>query len=179
MIQVRHAVLATLATALLSAASSSAEAPFGLTWGPVTDVPRPSQVDREANITALVYFAGRPPASGRDTWQVVLEVCREEGLQQVIWFSRVLDEPQLASAYAAIHREGVQRHGQPRAGPFPHMVVWPSARTALAVREVPAQGRQLVMATTGDGYADCSERHRAEAGHPASEHVSKLLGALP
>jgi hypothetical protein len=31
---------------------------------------------------------GQPPASGSDTQQIVLEVCQEEGLQQVIWLSR-------------------------------------------------------------------------------------------
>ena len=109
----------------------------------------------------------------------MLEVCREEGLQQVIWLSRALDEPELTAAYAAIYREGVQRHGLPQAGSYALMVDWPSARTTLAVREVRAQSRQLVMTITGESYAACSERHRAEAGHPASEHVSKLLGALP
>jgi hypothetical protein len=66
------------------------EAPFGLSWGPVDTVPKPSMVDREANITALTYFHDRPLAAGIDTDEVILEVCRDEGLQQVIWLSRAL-----------------------------------------------------------------------------------------
>ena len=42
----------------------SVEAPYGLAWGPVTEVPRPTLVDREANITALIYFQGQAPALG-------------------------------------------------------------------------------------------------------------------
>jgi len=62
--------------------------------------------DREGNVTALFYVHGQPPASGSDTQQIVLEVCQEEGLQQVIWLSRPFAEAEIPSAYAAIYREG-------------------------------------------------------------------------
>lgn len=71
---------------LLSACATAAaqEAPFGLVLGLMADVPRPSMVDREANVTALTYFHDRPLASGADTDRVILEVCRDDGLQQVV-----------------------------------------------------------------------------------------------
>lgn len=93
-----------LAVLLVAAAGGSRadEAPFGLTWGPLSDVPRPSIVDRAGNITALYYRDGRSPASGTDTLQVILEVCRDEGLQQVLWSSRTLSRPELAVRYQRI-----------------------------------------------------------------------------
>ena len=90
------------------------EAPFGLSWGPGDGLcPKPSMADREANITALLYFHGQPPASGPGTQQVILEICRDEGLQQVIWVGQPFPETELAARYEPIYREGVQRYGEP------------------------------------------------------------------
>ncbi len=155
--------------------TTAQEAPFGLEWGPVTTVPRPSKVDREANITALVYFQGRAPASGPDTEEVVLEVCQDEGLQQVVWLSRPLSEADLPSRYEAIYREGVRRHGQPIGEAAPGMVVWPGGRTLLAVRRDASGERRLAMVSRGDRYAACSAAHASVTGHPAGLHVSRLL----
>ena len=155
--------------------ATAQEAPFGLEWGPVTTVPRPSKVDREANITALVYFHGRAPASGSDTEEVVLEVCRDEGLQQVIWLSRPLSEAELPSRYDAIYREGVRRHGQPLSAGAPGMVVWPGERILLAVGGGAPGERRLAMVSRGDRYAACSDAHEFATGHPAGLHASRLL----
>ncbi|TXN21355.1 hypothetical protein [Methylobacterium sp. WL19] len=99
--------------------SSTEVAPFGLSCGPVTGVPKPSLVDREANLTGLYYFHDRPLASGPDTIQVILMVCREQGLQQVVWVGRALDRGAHAVARETLRREGVRLHGNPRPGPFP------------------------------------------------------------
>lgn len=104
----RRKVLALVLWIGWASAASAEEAPFGLRWGPVDTVPKPSMVDREANITALVYFRGRAPATGPDTDEVVLEVCWDEGLQQVIWVSRPLAETELPS-----RREGMRLYGAP------------------------------------------------------------------
>ena len=63
--------------AALAAGPTEGEAPFGLAWGPMDRVDTPSMVDREANLTGLYYLHGRPLASGPDTVEVVLVVCRE------------------------------------------------------------------------------------------------------
>jgi hypothetical protein len=116
-------------------AADADKAPFGLSWGPVTSVPRPSMADREGNVTALFYFDGQAPASGPDTQQVVLEVCRDEGLQQVIWVSQPFPEAELAAKYAPIYREGVRRHGEPLKDPRPDTVLWPTSRTRPRVAD--------------------------------------------
>lgn len=168
-----------LAVALLwssgTAVAGGAEAPFGLSWGPVTTVPRPSMVDREANITALFYFHDQPPASGPDTQQVVLEVCRDEGLQEVIWVSEPFPQTELAAKYDPIYREGVRRHGEPVKDRRPETVVWPGGHTLLAVRSVEGGRKRLIMIATGDQYEQCSAAHEVSAGHPASVHTSTLL----
>lgn len=166
------------AMALLSLGSTAlaqaAEAPFGLSWGPVTTVPKPFMADREANITALFYFHGQPPASGPDTQQVVLEICRDEGLQQVIWVSRDFPEAELSARYEPIYQEGVRRHGEPVKDGRPETVVWSGGHTLLAVRSVDGGRKRLIMIATGDQYEKCSAAHEAGAGHPATVHTSAL-----
>ncbi|TGD92015.1 threonyl-trna synthetase [Methylobacterium nonmethylotrophicum] len=156
------------------------EAPFGLSLGPVDTVPKPSMVDREANITALTYFHDRPLAAGIDTDEVILEVCRDEGLQQVIWLSRALSEAELPSRYEAIYQEGVRRYGQPQTEPGSETVSWPSGRALLAVRKAVPGERRLTMLARGDRYESCSAAHQAATGHLASRHASDLiLGQTP
>lgn len=132
-------------------------------------------VDREANITALFYFHDQPPASGPDTQQVVLEVCRDEGLQEVIWVSEPFPQTELAAKYDPIYREGVRRHGEPVKDRRPETVVWPGGHTLLAVRSVEGGRKRLIMIATGDQYEQCSAAHEVSAGHPASVHTSTLL----
>jgi hypothetical protein len=151
------------------------EAPFGLSWGPLTEVPKPSMVDREGNITALIYFHDRPPSTGRDTDRVVLEVCKDEGLQQVIWLSRPLSDAELQVRHAAILQEGVRRHGTPREGDAPGTVAWPAARIFLSVRTSASEERRLLMVSQGERYTGCSATHEAMTGHSAGVHASRLL----
>ena len=152
------------------------EAPFGLSWGPVDTVPKPSMVDREANITALTYFHDRPLAAGIDTDEVILEVCRDEGLQQVVWVGLPMSGETLARTRRAIHDEGVRRYGEPKVGGTADSEVWPSGRALLASREAADGNRELVMTAVGPGYAACSGTHHAETGHPAGTHMADLVG---
>ena len=151
-----------------------AEAPFGLAWASRTDMPRPALMDHEANITALIYFRGHAPATGADTQEVVLEVCPDEGLQRVIWFSRVLSLPEQSDLYEQILAEGIRRHGTFQPGPYPRSVIWP-AGVLLGVRTAAGWGEQIVMVSEGDGFSRCSGRHRLETGHPAIDHVAELF----
>lgn len=160
----------------LAAEPTSGEAPFGLVWGALERVDTPSMVDREANLTGLYYFHDRPLASGPGTVEVVLVVCREQGLQQVVWVGRPLDEAAYATARETIRREGVRRYGEPRPGPVPGSLAWPSGRAFLATRTLPDGARALVMSASGPDYAACSESHRTATGHPAGAHVADLIG---
>ena len=173
------AALAGLALARTpSAAEKDGEAPLGFTWGPVANVPRPMKVDREANLTALYYPHGWRPATGPGTAEVVLVICRTEGLQQVVWVGVPLSGDALAKAHRAIHDEGVRRYGEPGPGPTADSELWPGGRALLANREAPDGRRELVMTAFGPGYAACSETHRAETGHRAGAHVADLIGGI-
>ncbi|MEE7465001.1 threonyl-trna synthetase [Methylobacterium fujisawaense] len=174
----RVAAVAIIAmTRVASAAETkSMEAPFGLAWGPVVEVPRPVKVDREANLTALYYPQGMWPATGPGTAEVVLVVCRNEGLQQVVWVGLPLSGAELARARQAIHEEGVRRFGEPARGPLGDSEVWPGGRALLASREVADGRHELVMTAFGPGFAACSRSHREATGHPAGAHVADLVG---
>ncbi|KQP85649.1 threonyl-trna synthetase [Methylobacterium sp. Leaf113] len=164
--------------AAMAAEPTAGEAPFGLAWGPVDRVDAPSMVDREANLTGLYYFHDRPLASGPDTVEVVLVVCREQGLQQVVWVGRPLDGPAHVTAREAIRREGVRRYGEPRPGIASGSLVWLSGRAVLATRTLPDGTRGLVMSVSGPDDAACSESHRTATGHPAGSHMADLIGGM-
>ena len=136
-------------------------------------------VDREANLTGLYYFHDRPLASGPDTVEVVLVVCREQGLQQVVWVGRPLDGP----AHVTATRGHPARGGAPqrRTAPGPRLGVagiWLSGRAVLATRTLPDGTRGLVMSVSGPDYAACSESHRTAKGHPAGAHMADLIGGM-
>ncbi len=97
-------------------------------------------VDREANISALVYLRGRAPATGPDTDGVVLETCRDEGLQQVIWLSRLLVEAELPSCHKAIRREGIRLYRAPGTDDGAGTLTWPAGRALLTVRHEASGG---------------------------------------
>ena len=165
-----------LALAPPAPAAEAPEAPFGLAWGPVATVPRPFKVDREANLTGLYYPAGWGPATGPETAEVVLVVCRDEGLQQMVWVGVPLSGEELARTRRAIHDEGVRRYGEPGPGPSADSELWSGGRALLVSRRT-ADGRgQLVMTAFGPGYAACSKAHRAATGHPAGAHLADLIG---
>lgn len=156
--------------------AAAQEAPLGLAWGPVSEVPKPSMVDREANVTALIYLHDLPIAAGADTDRVILEVCKDEGLQQVIWLSRPLSDAELPGRYDAIYREGVRRHGQPQTDNVLGDALWSSGQVFLTVRKATAGERRLAMVSRGPRYASCSVAHETATGHPATVHGAALLG---
>lgn len=160
-----------------AAGAPVAEAPFGLAWASKTDMPRPTLMDQEANVTAMIYFRGHPPATGTDTQEVVLDVCRDEGLQRVIWFSQILSVPERVDLYEQLLANGARGHGASRPGPYPRSVIWPTG-VLLGVRDSPGRGEQIVMVSEGDGFSRCSDRHREEAGHSAVDHVAELFQPL-
>ena len=96
-----------------SAGALDQSAPFGFSWGPVDKVPRPSLATRDENITRLTYFRERLPPNFRETEEIVLEVCKNEGLQQIIWISRLLSETEERDRVQAILAEGMRRYGEP------------------------------------------------------------------
>ena len=169
---------ALLLTALMSgnllnfsAGALDQSAPFGFSWGPVDKVPRPSLATREDNVTRLTYFRDRlPPNELLDTEEIVLEVCKTEGLQQIVWISRSLSASEEHDKVQAILAEGRRRYGEAEISEQ-GIVNWSEGRTVLA-RTSDEQGLyRIIMVSTGPGYDACSREH----GHPLSDHWMKLL----
>jgi hypothetical protein len=91
-----------------SAGSVDQSAPFGFSWGPVDKIPRPSIAAREGNVTLLVYQRDQLFLTElRDTEEIVLEVCKKEGLQQIVWISRLLSAAEEHDKFEAILAEGI------------------------------------------------------------------------
>lgn len=174
-------LLPALLLVLAACSSLSAEcalardAPFGLAWGPVAQVPRPSLAVRDDNITILVYLPDRVPAGITDTEEIVLEVCVAEGLQRVIWISHFLPSADAEAKYATAQAEGTRRYGSPKIDPSSGAVVWHAGRTRLFwSREGPGL-RQFTMTVQGPDFDACSGHHQAMTGHPATEHRYEAL----
>jgi len=68
-----------------SAGAVDQSAPFGFSWGPVDKVPQSSLATRESNVTQLPCFRDRLPLNEpRNAEEIILEVCKNEGLQQIV-----------------------------------------------------------------------------------------------
>jgi hypothetical protein len=76
--------------AALAATDFDGSAPFGLAWGPLDKIPRPSLALKDVNVTVLLYQRERLPSELTDTGVILLDVCKKEGLQQISWASRSL-----------------------------------------------------------------------------------------
>ena len=96
-----------------SANAFGQSAPFGFSWGPVDKVPTPSLATREDNITLLMYRRDRLPSDElRDTEEIVLEVCKKKGLQQIVWISQFLSASEEHDKLESILAEGTRRYGK-------------------------------------------------------------------
>ena len=173
------AIIALLAPVCLLGQGASKtfaqDAPWGLAWGPLKDVPRPSFAQRESNITALIYLQDRVPPDLRDTEEIVLEVCVGEGLQHIVWVSRRLSDADADAQYAAALAEGTRRYGAAGNGLVKNSVEWRTARTTLRLTQKEAGLRRVVMTSVGPDFEACSKRHADLTGHPATEHIAELI----
>jgi hypothetical protein len=107
-------LVATTFAAVLATHSpcgSAQEAPFGFHWGD-RSLPKPTEMLQEKNITALLYRRDTIPEHIRDAEEIILKVCDQEGLQQVIWVSRLLSGEDARRKFAVIYAEGAHRYGE-------------------------------------------------------------------
>ena len=156
-----------VAASLLSFSSGALDksAPFGFSWGPVDTVPAPSLASRESNITPLTYYRDRlPPNELRDTEKIVLEVCKTEGLQQIVWISRILSASEEHDKIKSILAEGTRRYGK-AAITERGIIQWNAGRTMTTTIPNRQGLRRVVMVSTGPGFETCSEEHKSITGH--------------
>ena len=66
--------------AALAATDFDGSAPFGLAWGSLDKIPRPSLALKDVNVTVLLYQRERLPSELTDTEVILLDVCRKEDI---------------------------------------------------------------------------------------------------
>jgi hypothetical protein len=159
----------------LSVGAFDQTAPFGFSWGSVDKVPTPSMASREDNVTLLMYRRDQLPRDELpDTEEIVLEICKKEGLQQIVWISRFLSETEKNEKLNVILSEGTRRYG--KAEVLDHGIIsWSSGRTLVTQISDAGGLSRIVMVSTGPGFDACSEEHKSVTGHTVSDHWMQFL----
>lgn len=159
-------------------AALAQDAPYGLSWGLIDKVPRPSIAEREANITALIYRGDALPSGTGDSSEIVLEICEKEGLQSIIWVSRPFSESDGSRKWAAIVAEGNRRHGPATINAQDTRARWPMARTSAVLARSRSGVTYVVMASAGPDLDSCSNSHFDATNHFLMKHLEDLLARL-
>jgi hypothetical protein len=147
------------AAAVFAATAFDGSAPFGLAWGPLEKIPRPSLALKDVNVTVLLYRRERlPSVEIADTEVILLDVCKKEGLQQISWASKPLSTDEAVSIFMRVLAVGGQRYGEskPTSG---GAVGWENGRIeALIVSELDGT-RRILMVSRGPDFDACSAEH--------------------
>jgi hypothetical protein len=165
--------LALISATLLSFSATAFDeyAPFGFSWGPVEKVPTPSLATRHDNITLLIYRRDRLPSDElAHTEEIVLQVCKEEGLQQIIWISKLLSNSEEHTMLEAILAEAARRYEKAEEGEQ-GVIQWNGGQTVLAAVSTDDGLHRIFMASNGPRVKTCSQEH----GHPVSDHWMQFL----
>ena len=175
-----HAMLLLLAaltaTAVTGSAGAFGEAPYGLSWGPLTSIPKPSLANREDNVTLLMYRNDRLPSGAVDTEELVLEVCEKEGLQQIVWISRLFSDAEFDDKLQAILREGNRRYGIPETRDR-GVIAWNSGRFLMLRTRADPGMQRIIMVSHGPEFDACSIEHERLSGHSIDNHWIRFLVA--
>src|SRR5271166_3909797 len=165
-------LLALICAGLLSCSASAFDdfVPFGLSWGPVSTVPIPSLTTSHDNVTLLIYRNDRLPPDVARTEEIVLQICKNEGLQQIIWISQFLSDSEENAMLGSIFKEVDSRYGKAEAGAR-GTLRWNGGQTTLAAVSNDQGLHRIFMASNGPTLDTCSEEH----GHPVSNHWMQFL----
>jgi hypothetical protein len=158
----------------LSAGAFAQSAPFGLSWGPVENVPRPSLATREDNVTLLMYRGDRIPTEARDAEEIVLEICKNEGLQQIVWISRFFSDAEAQDKFEAALAEGVRRYGKAE-NSGRGIIYWTVGRTFMTSVSFGQGLHRIIMVSAGPAFDACSDEHKSMTGHSLNDHWMRFL----
>ena len=178
------ALLAATTFAVLATHSpyvSAQEAPFGFHWGDrSTSLPKPSEIVREKNITALLYKRDRVPENLRDTDEITLKVCDQEGLQQVIWLSELLSGQDARRKFALAYGEGARRYGEADEGdPANGTASWSSARVTMFARLAEPGFYRIIMIQDGPAFQDCAKGGDKDSIFPGPASQVAAVDSIP
>ena len=130
--------------------------------------------DEEDNLTLLVYRGDRVPNEVPDTEEVVLGVCKNEGLQQVVWISRFFSGAELNEKLEAVLAEGTRRYGRAEISEQ-GIISWNAGRTFAVSKSFGRDLNRILMASAGPEFDPCSEEHKSMTGHPLNDHWMRFL----
>jgi hypothetical protein len=137
----------------------------------VDRIPPPSLVTTHGNITLIIYRRDRlPPDELPRTEEIVLQICKNEGLQQIIWISKFLPDSEENTMLGNIFEEGDRRYGKAEVGER-GTLRWNGGQTTVAAVSNDQGLHRIFMASNGPRLNTCSEEH----GHPASDHWMQFL----
>jgi hypothetical protein len=165
--------LGFIGASLLSFSASAFDepAPFGFAWGPIDKIPTPSLSTRHDNITLLIYHRDRLPSGELPgTEEIVLQICKNEGLQQIIWISKPFSTAEEHTMLEAIFAEASGRYGKAEKSEQ-GVIQWNGGQTVLAAASTNEGLHRIFMASNGPRLDTCSEEH----GHRVSDHWMQFL----
>jgi hypothetical protein len=141
--------------------ASAQEAPFGFHWGDrLASLPKATKILREKNITALLYKRENVPAVFPDTEEITLKVCDAEGLQQILWVSRLLSGEDARRQFASTYAEGVRRYGEAEEGdPGNGTASWSKARVTMFAKLAEPGFYRIFMIQDGPAFQACAKTH--------------------
>jgi hypothetical protein len=145
--------------AALPAPAFDGSAPFGLAWGPLDKIPKPSLAFRDANVTVLAYRRERLPSNDMpDTEVVLIDVCKKEGLQQVSWASKALSSEEATAKLVQMIALGVQKYGEGKptsGGAFG----WENGRIEILRVSGSGEENRILMVSRGPDFEACAAVH--------------------
>jgi hypothetical protein len=122
-----------------------------------------------------MYRGDRLPRSElRDTEEIVLEICKKEALQQIVWISRLLSASDQRDRLDVIVAEGNRRYGQAELEAR-GIIHWSAGHTSAFTISDDLGLRGIAMVSTGPGLEACSQEHESLTGHSVSDHWMRFL----
>lgn len=113
---------------------------------------------QEKNITALLYRRDTIPEHISDAEEIILKICDQEGLQQVIWVSRLLSGEDARRKFAVIYAEGAHRYGEADDGdPAGGTASWISVRVTMFAKLADPGFYHIFMIQDGPAFHICGK----------------------
>lgn len=143
----------------MTVAAASEWTPFGLAWGPVEKIPRPSLAFKDSNVTVLSFQRERLPADAPPSTEVILiDVCKSEGLQQISWASKALSTDEAVLMLNRIANVGNQHFGG-KASVEGGDISWDNGKTELRSVSESEGVHRILMVSRGPDFDACSIEH--------------------
>lgn len=107
---------------------------------------------------ALLYQRARVPKNLPDTDEMILKVCDQEGLQQVIRVSELSSGEDARRKFALAYNEAARRYGDPDEGdPANGTASWNATRITKFAKLAEPGFHRIVLIQDGPAFGDCAK----------------------